>query len=183
MKSKILMYSLIALFAMGCSSDPCDDLNNIECATGDADGDGILNSVDSAPEDPCLPDDNEACPTGDLDGDGVINSEDSAPLDACVPNALPFAENVIGTWDWSTLGGSGVIRIDADGTFTEVEGEILSNGDVTERTWSVEGFIMLKLRVLNSDGLAAGLNLNTISFECDKMTFEGFFTDLVFTRQ
>lgn len=243
MKNSILLIALVTIFAIGCSSDPCDDLDNIECETGDVDGDGVLNgadiapedpclpndnsacqtgdidgdgvinsedsnpedpclpndniacttgdvdgdgiinSEDSDPEDPCLPDDNIACPTGDLDGDGVINSEDEDPFDMCVPNQPSFEQNVIGKWSWSTFGGSGALEINQDGTYVETSGDILSNGNVVERKWSVEDGNTLVLRVKNDVGLNANINLELISYDCDEIIFVGFISDLKFTRQ
>lgn len=213
MKKSILLYALITLFAIGCSSDPCDDVDNLECETADADGDGILNGVDVAPEDPCspndnlacptgdldgdevinsedsnpedpcLPNDNLACPTGDLDGDGVINSEDEDPLDMCVPNQPTFEQNVIGNWSWSTFGGSGALEINQDGTYVETDGEIISNGNVVERNWYIDDATTLVLMVKNENGLNANINLEVISFDCDEIIFIGFITDLTFTRQ
>ena len=183
MKKSILFFAIVSIFAMGCNSDPCDDAANIDCATGDADGDGIINSLDSAPEDACLPEDNLACATGDLDNDGVANAEDVDPLDRCVPNVPSFDQVVIGNWAWSTFGGSGSLEILEDGTYVENSGDILSNGNVVERTWTVENNNKLALSVKNDLGLSAGLNLNMKSFDCDKITFEGFLGDLIFTKQ
>lgn len=63
-------------------NDPCVPSNTAGAC--DRDGDGVINSSDSAPTDPCVP--NIAAGTCDRDGDGVINSSDSAPTNACVPS-------------------------------------------------------------------------------------------------
>jgi len=87
MKFRFIIYSLIVLFAWSCSFDPCKEEDNIECDSGDADKDGILNFEDIAPKDPCLPEmENVKCPTGDIDNDGVVNGVDSHPTDPCLPN-------------------------------------------------------------------------------------------------
>jgi len=86
MKNKFLFFALITFIAFGCSSDPCEEADNVECETGDVDGDGIPNLTDTAPTDACSPEpDNLACPTGDFDQDGVSNEDDPKPEDPCVP--------------------------------------------------------------------------------------------------
>jgi outer membrane protein OmpA-like peptidoglycan-associated protein len=52
---------------------------------GDADGDGVRDSVDrcpSEPEDKDLYDDTDGCPDPDNDGDGVADAADRCPIDA-----------------------------------------------------------------------------------------------------
>ena len=163
--------------------DPCLPSDNLNCPTGDIDNDGTANSEDSDPEDPCLPNDNVNCPTGDVDGDGVINSEDIAPLDSGIPSAPPFSQNVIGKWSWDTFGASGIVELFEDGTYEETSGELISNGTVVERRWSIQNATTLRLEVTNSDGFDASINLVNKSFDCETMVFEGFISDVTFRRQ
>ena len=74
-------------FAAAIDTDTEEDEDvNVLIRAGDADGDGVLDDEDSAPNDPCKPDTN-AVATGDCDNDGVVNSEDSDDTDPCIPNA------------------------------------------------------------------------------------------------
>jgi len=64
---------------------------NLDCPTGDFDGDGIVNGDDPAPEDPCVPNGSTlVCDIGDNDQDGVPNNEDDAPDDPCIPDPTNF---------------------------------------------------------------------------------------------
>jgi len=75
------------------------------------------------------------------------------------------------------------LKFDEDGTYEDIEGDILSNGNVVEKTWTAEGSSVLALKVKNDVGLNLSFDLQVISYDCDKITFEGFINDITFTRQ
>lgn len=86
MKNNFIYCCLLAVLAISCTADPCEEVDNIECETGDVDGDGILNLEDIAPSDPCSPDEDHLnCSIGDFDKDGIPNAEDKYPSDPCRP--------------------------------------------------------------------------------------------------
>jgi len=182
MKSKFLIFTLVTLFAIGCS-DPCDDPVNLECETGDADMDGVINSDDVAPSDPCLPEDNLACLTGDLDNDGLTNGEDSDPLERCLPKVPDLELNIIGNWSWGF--GFGMIEFLEDGTYKEGENQLLTFGDgieIASKTWSVNSNNNLVLSITNNNGASVPTEAEIISNECDLVTLMWFTTELTFTR-
>lgn len=147
---KLFFVCLTLSFFTGCANDPCEeDINSIECDTGDFDGDGVMNGEDSDPEDPC------------------------------VPNRPAFENNVIGTWSYTSDGINGSIKINADGTYEDIQGVIISNGEVQSRTW----------RVVNSrlifDVENASLSLSWITYDCNSFLLdgEGFIPDIRFNRR
>jgi len=180
MKTRILIYALVAFFAVGCS-DPCDDPVNLECLTGDADGDGVINPDDTAPLDPCVPADNLACPTGDLDNDGIANADDSDPEERCLPNVPPVILNAVGNWAW---GSTGEIAFLEDGTFQSVEGQFLtftSGAEIVGRSWTAQGNT-LSLTITNEAGGSATADYDVIANECNSFTIMRNTFELRFTR-
>jgi len=136
-------------------------------------------------QDPCEIANNLACDTQDFDMDGVPNGEDEAPEDICVPNMPDFEVFVVGTWVYSLLGVPGEIIINADGTYEDIENTLLNNGDVVSRTWTTDSDpSTLRLRVQNSNGLNASLNLVANSAECDMIDFSiPGVPNFIFTRK
>ncbi len=218
MKSRLFILLLISLiFYIGCS-DPCDDLLNLDCETADSDMDGILNIDDVAPldpcipeesnlvcptgdvdmdgvtndndenpSDPCLPEDNLACPTGDLDNDGIINSEDSDPLARCIPKVPDIELNIIGTWKY-ILGG--LVKFNQDGTYEDLEGELISiggdNNDIVSQTWSIQHDSILELVITNSFNTPYTHNMEVLNNKCDQLNINlivGAGTVVIFNRQ
>lgn len=180
MKTKILMFALIAFFAIGCS-DPCDDPVDLECLTGDADNDGVINPDDTAPLDPCVPADNLACLSGDLDNDGLTNGEDSDPTERCLPNVPPLELNLIGSWAW---GNAGEIQFLDDGTYLDVKSQFTSftsGAEVVGRNWSIQGSTLL-LRITNEAGGLATGDYEVTENECNTFTVALSTFELRFTR-
>lgn len=141
-------------------------------------------SISSCGDDPCETPNNLDCPTADSDMDGVINSEDDEPENPCSPNFPEFEDLVIGTWNWNLSIQTGTVEIKEDGTYEDISSELVSNGDVVSRNWSISGLLKLKFEVENSDGLKASINLQSTSSTCDRIIFDGQgFGDIVFTRQ
>lgn len=95
--------------------------------------------------------------------------------DTCVE--VSFEENVVGTWDYEFSGAEGRVKINADGTYEDLEGEIISNGPITSRTWSIENN-ELEFAVQN-----ASLQTGWISYDCDSFVLDGQgFPNFNFTR-
>lgn len=141
-------------------------------------------AITSCKEDPCETIDNLDCPTQDFDMDGVLNGEDEEPENPCAPNFPDFQDHVIGTWQWGLFGSTGKIEIKSDGTYEDIENEILSNGEITSQTWSTSGILKLEFEVENTDGLKASISLQSTKVECNRITFDGQgFGDIVFNRQ
>lgn len=139
----------------------------------------VLSVASCGKDDPCdLNANSLECPTGDFDGDGVVNEDDSAPSDACVPNIPSFEENIIGTWDWALIAYGGRVKINEDGTYEDIEDEILSNGEVTSRTWRIENDQLI------FDVENATLSLAWKEYDCTSITFDGmdFIPDPIFTK-
>lgn len=181
MKSRILIYTLIAFFAIGCT-DPCDDPINLECETGDADGDGIINIEDPGPTDPCTPDDNIACLSGDLDNDGITNELDSDPFERCIPSVPTPALNIIGTWSW---GNFRKIEFLEDGTYIDIENQFIffQNGaDIIVRQWRIQSANTLVLAITNMFGGISQPEYPIKSNECNEFTIEHQGLDLKFSR-
>lgn len=143
MKSLLFVFAMI-LFLSSCGEDPCDIPDNLECATADN------------------------------DGDGVPNGDDIAPLDPCQPNLPTFADNLIGIWDYSgSLILPGRVQINEDGTYDDIEGEIVSNGTIASRTWTAND-VAAQFRVESTDGLQATITLPWSTFDCDFIAFDAF---------
>jgi hypothetical protein len=157
-RSNIIYIILLCLFVGSCSSDPCDDERNIDCSTQD------------------------------YDGDGVLNGDDESPKNACKPNFPNFNVLVIGTWSYSFGGfASGQVQINADGTYEDINNELVSNGNVISKVWRVEGTNIftesLITEVENDQGYKARITLKYTKLECDKMVFDGQgFGDITFNR-
>lgn len=152
MKFKTLIFAMVAMLSLtmiSCEEDPCD-----------LDADGI------------------DCPTGDFDGDGIANADDTAPSDACVPNFPSFEDNLVGSWTYSFFGSDGEIMFNADGTYEEPVGEIVSNGDIASRNWTyVDG-------TLTFDVGNAQLFLMMVDYDCTEINFDlGGIADVTFTRK
>lgn len=130
------------------------------------------DEMEPTQEDPCEIEDNLACDTQDFDMDGVTNGEDSAPEDFCIPNMPEFEVFVVGTWEYSLLGVPGEIKINADGTYEDIENTLLSVGEVVSRMWTASTDpTTLTLRVQSSTGLSSSLNLEASSAECNMIEF------------
>jgi len=171
MSYRFFIYCIVLFSFIGCNSDPCLEENNIDCETGDADGDGIFNSNDISPLDPCLPNDNPSCPTGDLDNDGTLNSLDPDSNDRCNPGVPPLRLNIIGTWSFSLTQN---IEFLNDGTYKDLQDSgILSliNEEVAERYWRIETENVLTLEVVGTLGKIFKVDFHLASNECDEIVF------------
>jgi len=151
MKLKIFIYSLLILGLFSCTKeDPCEiDFNSLECELGD------------------------------FDEDGIANGEDADPSNACIPNLPTFENNLIGTWNYGVFGMTSTVKINADGTYEDVTGTIISNGDIASRTWRIEDE-QLVFDVENASLMMSWLE----EYDCDSFTLKGesFIPDIAFTR-
>lgn len=130
-------------------------------------------------EDPCELDMNAIeCSTGDFDGDGVLNEEDLEPSDNCFPNLPAFEENIIGIWNFD-IGIPGMLKINEDGTYENLEGEILFNKEIVSRTWRIES------KRIIFDVENALVSFAWISYDCTSIKFngEGFSPNFIFSRE
>lgn len=143
------------------------------------------SSDEDPAQDPCEIADNLSCDTQDFDMDGVPNGEDEAPENFCIPNMPAFEVFVVSTWEYSLLGVPGEMKINADGTYEDIENTLLSNGDVVSRMWSTyTDPTTLRLSVQNSNGLNASLNLESNSAGCDMIDFSiPGVPNFIFTRK
>ncbi len=154
MKYGFLLSLLLLISFSSCTDDPCDDPNNVEC------------------------------PTGDFDMDGIANGEDDDPEDACSPNFPSFPDLVVGTWDWGLLGQTGTCEIKADGTYEDINNELVNNGEIATREWTANVLGKLTISIQNTDGQNAGLNLQSTNSQCNRITFDGQgFGDIIWQRR
>lgn len=102
----------------------------------------------------------------------------SCSSESCEDNLPAFEENLIGTWTYSDLSGEvGEITFNADGTYEEASGEIISNGAITSRMWSIEG------QGVKFDVGNAGATLSYTGYDCDSISFTAFGFPITFTRK
>ncbi|MDF1694839.1 MAG: hypothetical protein P1U56_03370 [Saprospiraceae bacterium] len=166
MKFRLLLFTFIC-FCFSTCYDPCDDLKNLECPTGDVDMDGIVNSDDIEPENPCIPLDFLECPTGDIDNDGLINSEDPFPLEKCRPKIPEIEFNLIGQWKYF-YPKKGIVEFKNDGSYIDIEGNIFPLfGEI--KTWFIKNNTDLVLCRDSENGNKTEYALKVIENNCDEL--------------
>lgn len=139
----LILFCLFTMLFVNCSEDPCDIPNNLECGTADN------------------------------DQDGVPNGEDTAPENACIPNFPSFEENIVGLWDYRSLllQAEGRIQMNADGTYEDIENEIVRlDSEILNRKWTVENETLIWEVENESEG--ASITLPWIDYDCDSVRFK-----------
>lgn len=121
--------------------------------------------------DPCDIQNNLECTTADNDGDGVPNGDDVAPEDPCVPNVPALESLLVGTWDYSGL-ASGTMKMNEDFSYEDISNELVNNGTVVSRIWSVEAGRAVKWEVQNTEGLKSSVTLGILSTSCSRVVFD-----------
>ncbi len=96
-----------------------------------------------AKDDPCDLANSIQCPTGDFDDDGTLNGDDEFPEDFCLPKAPSIEINLIGTWNWKVSNSTGIVKINRDGTYENIENKLIKGGLDRINIWYIENKLLV----------------------------------------
>lgn len=112
------------------------------------------------------------------------SSDDDDQDITCPSGGDTLAEVIPGaTWNYNFIGSTGRVMFNEDGTYEDIENEVLDvDGNTQTKTWEINSEV-LSMDITSDNGNSAGLTLDPNSVACERIVFDGGgFGDIVFTR-